>query len=62
MNAVAAVGRLSQLSRPAIRRQFEAHFTARRMALDYLSAYHSLTEATERQIKLVSSAEWHRRP
>ena len=57
-SAVAAVGRLSQLSRPAIRQQFEAHFTARRMALDYLAAYHSLTEATEPRIKLVSSAEW----
>ena len=57
-SAVAAVGRLSQLSRPAIRQQFEAHFTARRMALDYLATYHSLTEATEPRIKLVSSAEW----
>jgi glycosyltransferase involved in cell wall biosynthesis len=56
-SAVAAVGRLSQLSRPAIRQQFEAHFTARRMALDYLAVYHSLTEATEPRIKLASSAE-----
>jgi glycosyltransferase involved in cell wall biosynthesis len=57
MSAVAAVGRLSQLSRPAIRRQFEARFTARRMAQDYLSVYRSLMEATEPRIKLVSSAE-----
>ncbi|MBV9531767.1 MAG: glycosyltransferase family 4 protein [Bradyrhizobium sp.] len=56
-SAVAAVGWLSQLSRPAIRRQFEARFTARRMALDYLAAYRSLIEATEPRIKLVSSAE-----
>ena len=56
-SAVAAVGRLSQLSRVAIRRQFEARFTARRMALDYLSAYRSLMEVTEPRIKLVSSAE-----
>jgi glycosyltransferase involved in cell wall biosynthesis len=57
MSAVAAVDRLSQLSRPAIRRQFEARFTARRMAQDYLSVYRSLMEATEPRIKLVSSAE-----
>ena len=55
--AVAAVDRLSQLSRPAIRKQFEARFTARRMALDYLAAYRSLMEAAEPRIKLVSSAE-----
>src|ERR1700712_5535839 len=33
--AVAAVEGLSTLSRPAIRKQFEARFTARRMELDY---------------------------
>jgi glycosyltransferase involved in cell wall biosynthesis len=56
-SAVAAVDRLSQLSRPAIRKQFEARFTARRMALDYLAAYRSLQEARAPRIKLVSSAE-----
>jgi glycosyltransferase involved in cell wall biosynthesis len=56
-SAVAAVGRLSGLSRPAIRQRFEARFTARRMALDYLAAYRSLTEASAPRIKLVSSAE-----
>jgi glycosyltransferase involved in cell wall biosynthesis len=56
-SAVAAVDRLSSLSRPAIRRQFEARFTARRMALDYLAAYRSLMEAAAPRIKLVSSAE-----
>jgi glycosyltransferase involved in cell wall biosynthesis len=56
-SAAAAVGRLSQLSRPAIRRQFEARFTARRMAQDYLAIYRSLMEETEPRIKLVSSAE-----
>ena len=55
--AVAAVERLSTLSRPAIRKQFEARFTARRMALDYLAAFRSLTEAAKPRIKLVSSAE-----
>jgi glycosyltransferase involved in cell wall biosynthesis len=56
-SAVAAVDRLSALSRRAIRKQFEARFTARRMALDYLAAYRGLTEATKPRIKLVSSAE-----
>ena len=56
-SAVGAVDRLTRLSRHAIRKQFEARFTARRMALDYLAAYRSLTEAAEPRIKLVSSAE-----
>jgi len=56
-SAVAAVGRLSNLNRDAIRKQFEARFTARRMALDYLAAYRSLMEAAAPRIKLVSSAE-----
>jgi glycosyltransferase involved in cell wall biosynthesis len=56
-SAVAAVGRLSTLSRAAVRQQFEARFTARRMALDYLDAYRGLIEAAKPRIKLVSSAE-----
>ena len=56
-SAVAAVGRLADLDRDAIRKQFETRFTARRMALDYLAAYSSLMEAAEPRIKLVSSAE-----
>src|SRR6478752_6355135 len=47
IGAVAAVGRLAQLDRAAIRKQFEMRFTARRMALDYLAAYRSLTEVAE---------------
>jgi glycosyltransferase involved in cell wall biosynthesis len=57
ISAVAAVNRLPDLSREAIRKQFETRFTARRMALDYLAAYRGLTEAAEPRIKLVSSAE-----
>ena len=57
ISAVAAVGRLADLNRGAIRKQFETRFTARRMALDYLAAYRSLMEAAEPRIKLVSSAE-----
>ena len=56
-SAVAAVDRLSVLSRVAIRKQFESRFTARRMALDYLAAYRGLMEKAEPRIKLVSSAE-----
>ena len=57
ISAVAAVDRLSTLSRHAIRKQFETRFTARRMALDYLAAYRSLGEEQAPRIKLVSSAE-----
>jgi glycosyltransferase involved in cell wall biosynthesis len=57
ISAVAAVDRVSGLSRSAIRKQFEVRFTARRMALDYLAAYRSLIEPAEPRIKLVSSAE-----
>jgi glycosyltransferase involved in cell wall biosynthesis len=56
-SAVAAVSRLSQLKRDAIRTQFEQRFTARRMALDYLAVYRSLMEAAAPKIRLVSSAE-----
>jgi len=38
-SAVGAVERLDQLSRARVRRQFEARFTARRMAEDYLALY-----------------------
>src|SRR5258705_1231845 len=57
ISAVAAIDRLAALSRQAILKHFESRFTARRMALDYLAAYRSLTEAAEPRIKLVSSAE-----
>jgi glycosyltransferase involved in cell wall biosynthesis len=56
-SAVAAVHRLSQLNRAAIRHEFEQRFTARRMALDYLAAYRDLMEAAAPKIRLVSSAE-----
>jgi glycosyltransferase involved in cell wall biosynthesis len=57
ISAVAAVDRLASLDRAIVRREFEARFTARRMALDYLDAYHDLIEAATPRIKLVSSAE-----
>ena len=40
--AVAAVGRLGELSRHTVRSRFEARFTAQRMAEDYLRIYHTL--------------------
>jgi glycosyltransferase involved in cell wall biosynthesis len=57
VGAVAAVGDLARLDRVAVRKQFEARFTARRMALDYVAAYRSIMEAAQPRIKLVSSAE-----
>jgi glycosyltransferase involved in cell wall biosynthesis len=57
IGAAAAVDRAALLDRGAVRKQFEARFTARRMALDYLAAYRSLMQAAEPRIKLVSSAE-----
>jgi len=39
---MAAVNRLSRLSRATVRQRFEARFTARRMAEDYVSIYRSL--------------------
>jgi glycosyltransferase involved in cell wall biosynthesis len=57
IDAVAAVHRISQLDRGAIRQQFEQRFTARRMALDYLDVYHGLVEQVAPKIRLVSSAE-----
>ncbi len=40
--AMAAVNRLSKLSRTTVRQRFDTRFTARRMAEDYLSIYRSL--------------------
>jgi glycosyltransferase involved in cell wall biosynthesis len=57
ISAVAAVGRLANIDRAAVRVQFEKRFTARRMALDYLAAYRGLMDAAQPRIKLVSSAE-----
>jgi hypothetical protein len=57
ISAVAAIGRLAKIDRTAVRRQFEARFSSRRMTLDYLAAYRSLMQAGEPRIKLVSSGE-----
>ena len=55
-SAVAAVARLSEIDRAAVRKRFETRFTARRMALDYLTAYRSLIQAARPRIKLVGGA------
>jgi hypothetical protein len=43
--AVAACGRIGELDRGAVRRRFEARWTARRMAEDYLALYGRLIAA-----------------
>jgi glycogen debranching enzyme/glycosyltransferase involved in cell wall biosynthesis len=43
--AVAAVGRLSQLDRSRVRAAFESRFTVERMASDYLALYQQLIDA-----------------
>ncbi len=52
--AIGAVDRLAHLSRDKIRQRFEARFTARRMAQDYLSVYRSLTERVAPHLRLVA--------
>src|ERR1700754_3642856 len=52
--AIGAVDRLSHLSRANIRQKFEERFTARRMAMDYLSIYRSLGERKAPQLRLVA--------
>ena len=52
--AIGAVDRLGHLSRERIRRRFEERFTARRMALDYLSVYRRLADRVAPHLRLVS--------
>ena len=52
--AVAAVGRLGQLSRATVRARFEARFTARRMAEDYVALYGTLAGEDRRVVRGVS--------
>jgi glycosyltransferase involved in cell wall biosynthesis len=51
--AIAAAGRLQELSRPAIRRRFEQRFTAQRMAEDYLAVYQKLTGSSRPDLRIV---------
>jgi glycosyltransferase involved in cell wall biosynthesis len=52
--AVAAVGRLHMLSRPKIRAQFEARFTAQQMAENYLTLYRSMAVRTHPKLRIVT--------
>jgi glycosyltransferase involved in cell wall biosynthesis len=52
--AIGAVDRLGLLSRDKIRKQFEARFTARRMAQDYLSVYRTLADRIAPRLRLVA--------
>ncbi|MBN8928350.1 MAG: glycosyl transferase [Rhodospirillales bacterium 69-11] len=52
--AVAALGRLDTLSRPAIRQRFEERFTARRMAEDYLALYRRLAVRQRPALRVVT--------
>ena len=60
--AIGAVDRLPHLSRTAIRQCFEQHFTARRMALDYLAAYRELTDQALPRLRLVSETDASQTP
>jgi glycosyltransferase involved in cell wall biosynthesis len=52
--AVAAVDRVSALSRQRVRARFEERFTSRRMANEYLGAYRSLIEQAAPYPRLAS--------
>jgi glycosyltransferase involved in cell wall biosynthesis len=52
--AIGAVDRLDHLSRAKIRGHFEKHFTARRMAQDYLSVYRGLADRLAPHLRLVT--------
>jgi len=53
LSAVGAVRRLDQISRQKVRARFEQRFTARRMALDYLAAYRSLSDTEVPHLRLI---------
>jgi glycosyltransferase involved in cell wall biosynthesis len=52
--AIAAVKRLASLSRRTVRERFEARFTARRMAEDYLRVYHSLAGERRSMLRAIA--------
>jgi glycosyltransferase involved in cell wall biosynthesis len=51
--AVAALRQIHTLDRQLIRARFEARFTARRMAMDYVETYEGLMLPQEKQLRLV---------
>ncbi|WP_186011741.1 glycosyltransferase family 4 protein [Burkholderia gladioli] len=57
IGAVAAVNRLSTLSRTRVRQRFEERFTSRRMAQQYVDVYQALIRAQKRsRFKVIDSA------
>jgi glycosyltransferase involved in cell wall biosynthesis len=55
IGAIAAINRLPTLSRAVIRQHFEAHYTAKRMALDYVAIYRQIQRARlKSQLRLVT--------
>jgi glycosyltransferase involved in cell wall biosynthesis len=57
---IGAVDRIAHLSRSVVRQRFEERFTARRMALDYLSAYRGLMETAAPRLRIVPEADRRR--
>src|SRR5262249_3676788 len=53
--AVAAVGRIGEISRKRVRRRFEERFTARRMVQEYLDIYRSLMASEAPHLRVVSA-------
>ena len=53
-SAISAVSRLHTLSRNRVRAQFDARFTARRMAQDYLACYRALGAGERVPLRMVS--------
>jgi len=60
--AIGAVDRLSHLSRQRIRERFEQRFTARRMALDYLSVYRELADVGAPRLRVVAENDAAKAP
>jgi glycosyltransferase involved in cell wall biosynthesis len=53
ISSVAAVERLDQLSREAVRAQFDKRFTARRMAEDYVAIYRSMAKDARSKFRVI---------
>ena len=60
--AAAAVARLSELSRAAVRRRVEERFTARRMARDYLGLYGRLASGHGAETPVAEAHPCHASP
>jgi glycosyltransferase involved in cell wall biosynthesis len=56
-SALGAINRLSEIDRGGVRARFEQRFTARRMAMEYISAYREQMKNATPRLKLVGGAE-----